>query len=177
MSLKSQDVLVGLQLALRPDETWTYQALHRVLKISVGELYKSMQRLKQARLIDVTLNLTTLNRASFEEFLIHGVKYVFPAQRGPRTRGMPTGSGASPLKELLLDSPLEPPVWPHPEGGVWGYEFSPLYKSVPEVALSDAPLYEWLALLDGIRGGSARERRLAEELLRQRLHNTKSLKE
>lgn len=168
MSLKPQDVVVCLHLASRLDETWTYGSLHQALKISVGELHKSIQRLKQARLLD-----ETVKRAALEEFLIHGVKYAFAAQRGSRTRGLPTGVGAPPLKDLLMDSPLEPPVWPHPEGTAWGYELQPLYKTVPDVALSDPALYELLALLDAIRDGSARERRLAEGLLRERLQRPK----
>ncbi|MDT8445205.1 MAG: hypothetical protein RQ722_12995, partial [Desulfuromonadales bacterium] len=61
------------------------------------------------------------------------------------------------------------PVWPHPEGEVRGYEFSPLYKSVPDAALMDKELYAILALLDAIRDGRARERELAIKELKSRL--------
>ena len=36
----------------------------------------------------------------------------------------------------------------------------PLYKSVPRAARADAQLYEWLALVDAVRAGRAREREL-----------------
>jgi hypothetical protein len=62
-----------------------------------------------------------------------------------------------------------PPVWPHPEGSAKGCEFVPLYRTVPQSALRDQQLYQMLALLDGIRGGGARERKLASELLHHQL--------
>jgi hypothetical protein len=44
-----------------------------------------------------------------------------------------------------------------------------LYRSAPRAAQRDADLYECLALIDAIRGGRARERKLAEELLQKKL--------
>jgi hypothetical protein len=37
-----------------------------------------------------------------EEFLIHGLKYVFPAYPGALVRGVPTAHSAEPLKGLLI---------------------------------------------------------------------------
>ncbi|MDO9620597.1 MAG: hypothetical protein Q7I91_01690, partial [Moraxellaceae bacterium] len=62
-----------------------------------------------------------------------------------------------------------PPVWPSPEGTVRGLSFSPLYRSAPEAALRDIKLHELLALADALRGGRARERKLAAELIHQHL--------
>jgi hypothetical protein len=45
----------------------------------------------------------------------------------------------------------------------------PLYESVPEAALEDPQFYELLALFDALRAGQARERKLAAELLGERL--------
>lgn len=109
------------------------------------------------------------NRAALLEFLTHGIKYAFPAKRGNLTRGMPTAHGAPPLA-ALIDSGGEPlPVWPDPEGEVRGESFEPLYRSAPKAARRDPQLYEILCLVDAIRGGRARERTLAEKLLRERL--------
>ena len=60
-------------------------------------------------------------------------------------------------------------MWPHPEGEVRGYEFSPLYKSAPAAAMKDKDLYAMLSLLDAIRDGRARERELAIKELKSRL--------
>jgi hypothetical protein len=98
------------------------------------------------------------------------VKYAYPPQYGALTRGIPTGYAAYPLKEKLAIGKKDvPPVWPHPEGDVRGYEFSPLYKSAPSAALKDKDLYALLAILDAIRDGRARERDLAIKELQSRL--------
>jgi len=41
----------------------------------------------------------------------------------------------------------------------------PLYKSVPAAAKKDKRLYQYLVLVDAIRGGRARERSMAIEIL------------
>jgi hypothetical protein len=55
------------------------------------------------------------------------------------------------------------------QGKVRGEALSPLYKSVPTAAQKDKKLYECLALVDAIRAGRARERKLVETLLRERI--------
>ena len=49
--------------------------------------------------------------------------------------------------------------------------FSPLYKLAPGAAREDQKLYELLVLVDAIRGGRARERKLATRELEKRLTN------
>ena len=106
---------------------------------------------------------------SLEEFLIHGVRYAYPADRGQLTRGMPTGYAAPPLNTLIVQPNEPPPVWPYAEGTVRGYSFSPLFPSVPLAASRDPALYELLALVDAVRDGRARERNLATKELVSRL--------
>jgi hypothetical protein len=103
------------------------------------------------------------------EFLVHGVKYSFPPDRGQPTRGIPTSYAAPPLNSLIAQSDELPPVWPYPEGKVRGVEFSPLYRSVPRAVAKDNALYELLALVDAIRDGRARERELAVKELTARV--------
>jgi hypothetical protein len=172
MSLKPQDILVCLKLAANYSLPWSYSSLSCSLELSLGEAHNAVQRLTAAKLYDETQRRPRL--AALEEFLIHGAKYAFPAQRGGLTRGIPTAYAASPLKELLVENQQELPVWPHPEGATRGYEFKPLYATAPQAALNDVKLYELLALLDAFRDGGARERKLAEELLRERLKTTKA---
>ncbi len=50
--------------------------------------------------------------------------------------------------------------------------FAPLYKSAPSAAPKDARFYELLALADALRGGCARERKLAEQALLKRRQAT-----
>jgi hypothetical protein len=111
------------------------------------------------------------NKSALEEFLLHGVKYAFPPERGELTRGVPTAHAAEPLRSLISAGSDAPPVWPFPEGKTRGYSFAPLYKTVPKAALRDKYLYELLALVDAIRDGKSRERLLAEKELKLRLES------
>jgi len=108
------------------------------------------------------------NIQALEEFLIHGIKYAFPPERGGMTRGLPTAHAAEPLSHnLTQEDPA--PVWPFDRGPKRGYAFMPLYKRAPEAALKDPDLYQLLALVDAIRDGTARERELAKRELSVRL--------
>ncbi len=110
------------------------------------------------------------NIRNLQAFLIHGAKYVFVAERGELTRGIPTMYAAPLLKDMLLSSSDEPiPVWPDPEGEAHGVAFYPLHKSSPQAAKKDQKLYELLVLVDSIRGGRVREQELAKmELIKNR---------
>lgn len=166
MALKPQDILVLLRL-LSADADRTYPHLAHALGMSASEVHASVQRAAKAGL--VRLDDREPNRQALLEFLVHGVKYAFPADRGGMTRGMPTAHAAAPLAKKLAAGKEAPPVWPDPDGSVRGEALEPLYRSAPNAARADAGLYEWLALVDAIRSGRARERELAANELRRRL--------
>ncbi len=110
-----------------------------------------------------------INVTGVVEFLVHGLKYVFPPRRGGMTRGMATSYAAAPLNEFIARGEEPIPVWPFAEGKERGVELEPLYPSVPFAASRDPALYELLAIADALREGRARERKIAEEQLRLRL--------
>ena len=170
MILKPQDVVILLKLvALRPDP-WTYQRLAVELSISQSEAHAGVRRAVAARLMsDAAVAAGRPILPALEEFLIHGVRYAYPPERGELTRGMPTGYAAPPLNKVIVQPNEPPPVWPYAEGTVRGYKFAPLYPSVPAAASRDPKLYELLALVDAIRDGRARERALAAKELASRL--------
>jgi hypothetical protein len=168
MGLKPQDVVVVLKLASAgKDKAWTYPTLAVALAMSPSEVHASVRRATQSGLLEPTTR--TVNRQALLEFLVHGVKYAFPAERGGITRGLPTGHAAPPLRDHFRSSSEAPPVWADPEGPVRGEALEPLFRSVPRAARADAKLYEWLALVDAVRAGRARERELAVKELRSRL--------
>jgi hypothetical protein len=184
MPLRPQDVVVILKLVANRDGSnkWTYADLSKDLFMSASQVFRSVDRAESARL----LSAPTVppppgsseeqprvwlwpNNNNLKEFLIHGVKYAFPVERGGPTRGIPTAEAAPPLDQHFpRDFPL-PPVWPHPAGPFRGIAFSPLYKNVPQAALRDPKLYELLALVDAIREGRAREREIAIRELSARI--------
>jgi hypothetical protein len=137
--------------------------------MSPSEIHAAIKRLQQARLLHGPELLEKPNISALEEFLLHGVKYAFPAKHGQITRGVPTSFAVSPLKDEIASGDELPPVWPWPQGETRGIALEPLYKSAPAAALRDPVLYELLALVDAIRDGRARERKIAEKELISRL--------
>lgn len=169
--MKPQDVLVLLKMAAHPDRRFAQAELARELGMSVSEVNGSLSRSAAARLV-----LRAAPRdwrpvtPALLEFLVHGLRYVFPAMPGEIVRGMPTAWAAPPLDaEFARASEDLPPVWPDAEGSVRGQAVAPLYRSVPKAARQDPILYELLALVDAIRIGRARERESAVRQLRARL--------
>ena len=130
-----------------------------------------MKRLHSARLIHGSEMQDKPNASALEEFLLHGLKYAFPVQRGSVTRGVPTSYAAPPLNAEIAPGDELPPVWPWPEGDTRGVALEPLYKTAPVAALRDPVLYEFLALVDAIRDGRARERKMAERELLKRIRS------
>ena len=173
MVLKPQDVVVALKLSEFQGKRPPFAQIAEELSISVSEVHAGVKRAQAAHLLHGPELGERANCRALEEFLIHGLKYVFPAQHGGMTRGMPTSYAAEPLRKYIMagDEPL--PVWPNPDGPVRGNAFEPLYPSVPQAAKRDSYLYELLALVDAIRDGRARERKIAEKELISRLRSKK----
>ena len=158
-----------LKLVAWNSSEWSYPALSHELSMSASEVHAGIKRAAAARLMDMDRKIPV--KSNLLEFLIHGVKYAFPPDRGGIARGMPTGYAAQPLRDLIMQPDEPPPVWPDPEGQVRGYEFSPLYSSVPSACRVDPKLYELLALADAIRDGRARERKIAIKELQSKIQN------
>ena len=168
--LKPQDIVVVLKLCgYTPNARPSYGVIAAALKMSASEIHSAVQRLKSSRLLHGSEMNEKPNLSALEEFLIHGVKYAFPAERGGLTRGMPTSYAAEPLSRLIKAGSEPVPVWADPNGTTRGISLVPLYKTVPEAAKHDFLLYERLALIDAIRDGRARERNLAEKELKNSL--------
>jgi hypothetical protein len=171
MILKPQDLLLLLKLVALGDKSWSYNRLAVELAMSPSEVHGAAKRVLAARLAVRIGDVIRPNISNLEEFLLHGMQYVFAPDRGELTRGVPTAHAAPPLDGVVVPDDEPPPVWPDPEGGMRGMAFSPLYKSAPKAAQNDPILYELLVLVDGLRGGQARERELARQELRKRLED------
>jgi hypothetical protein len=165
--LLSQDIVVLAKLVAYRG---TRPAIARVagdLALSPSQVHASLKRLERSRLIDAQTGRPLLK--AVEEFLIHGVKYAFPAERGEPTRGMPTAYAAPPLSDQITGSGDLPPVWPDAEGDVRGITLEPLHRTAVKASRQDPAVRELLALIDALRDGRARERQLAEKELSARL--------
>ena len=164
--------MVALKLFGYPSGRPPISVVANDLGLSPSEVHGAIQRLRSSRLLHGLALKDKPNISGLEEFLVHGLKYAFPAEHGEVTRGIPTSYAAEPLKSEIAVSNDLPPVWPWRDGDTRGVGLEPLYKNVPYAALRDPALYELLALVDAIRDGRARERNLAERDLVRRLKAT-----
>ena len=165
--LLGQDVVVLAKLLSYRGTRPPIAQLATDLSLSPSQVHLALKRLERSRLLDVPGGRPRLR--AVEEFLVHGVKYLFPARRGEATRGIPTAYAAPPLNSHIVEGGDLPPVWPDPEGDVRGVGFEPLCRAVPKAVRKDAVLYEFLALIDALRDGRTRERQIAERELSARL--------
>jgi hypothetical protein len=171
MALKPQDVYVVLKLVGAGSPRAAYSHLAVQLVMSPSEVHASVKRAQVSCLLHSPALNDRPNFTALEEFLVHGLKYVFPAERGEITRGVPTSYGAVPMQGLLAPTDEPIPVWPYPEGKERGVSLAPLYKTAPIAALRDESFYELLALADALRDGRVRERKIAESELHRRLRD------
>lgn len=155
-----------LRLLDADTEERTFPKLAQALHLSASEVHAAVGRAAACGLLD--RETRSVRRAALCEFLLHGLKYVFPAERLGVMRGLPTSYAGPPLVSRFAKSDL-PPVWPYPEGTARGEGLAPLYKSAPKAAAGSPQLYEWLALIDAVRAGRARERNAASAELKKRL--------
>lgn len=165
-----------MTLSKKHSEELTQNELARLLCMSPSEVNAGVKRLVLSGLLGP---VQRSNRVVFlpiktavEECLIFGVKYFIPVQLGTYTRGIVTAY-AAPIFEkhiILGEDPI--PVWACGEGNQRGVALEPLYRSVPQSIIKhpDPLFYELLVLIDAIRIGRVRERSIAINLLKEKLH-------
>lgn len=152
-------------------DEFSVRGLEASLGISKSEVNASIKRsylcglaIKERKTGYPKANITGLL-----EFVVHGLKYVFPVEPGQMVRGIPTAAAAPVLQGELISMETYIHVWPDPQGLEMGQAIKPLYRSVPHAVRHDPELYAALALIDAIRLGKPREAKLAQQLLEKRL--------
>lgn len=160
--MRPQDIVILMKLISTKDKDITKKQIASELLISASEVSEALERCRLARLVDPTKK--KVNTLALEEFLVHGLKYTFPAIPMGKTRGIATGMSASPIKEKISVY-SEVFVWPDPKGDTRGYAITPLYHTVPKAVQSDIKLYELLVIGDTLRLGRPREVEVAKKEL------------
>ena len=163
--MKPQDVLILLKIVAYDNKPWLQVPMAKELVIGQSEMSKSLNRSKFAGLIDNSGR--KVRRLALMDFLENGIQYVFPERPGSMVRGIPTSHSASPLNKHIQSD--ESFVWPSAKGKLKGQAVNPLYKSVPEAVLNDPKLHELLALVDAIRVGNVREKKISVSELKDRI--------
>jgi hypothetical protein len=164
-TLRPQDVVVCLKLAISPYRRFTLSELAKEVVLSVGEIHLSLRRLRTSALVAATDGAHTALKSNTLEFVLHGVRYAFPAKIGPMSQGVPTGLAATSSRSAIVESDEALLVWPDIHGEHRGQAITPLYPGVSAAARLDPALHAALGAVDAIRAGRAREREIASELL------------
>lgn len=160
LSLKPQDFVVALKLAVNPASDYILTELSQLLHMPTSGVHGCIQRAEAARLVTRASGSLRAVRPAVKEFLMHGARYAYPAQLGALTRGVPTAIGA-PVLAVYFEKAELVPVWPSETGTHWGPAVTPLHPAVMQAVEGDSAFYDVLALLDALRIGAARERELA----------------
>lgn len=186
--MKGQDVVILLKLVSLADQSvqrhsdrpagaraigddYSVRGLETSLGISKTEVSASIKRSIAAGLAykDRRTNPPAVHRRQLCEFIIHGLKYVFPAHVGTITRGLPTSIFMASFAGKIASANDAILVWPSAEATHRGLALTPLFKTAPHAASLDNRLYEYLALVDAIRVGRTRDVGFARDQLSARL--------
>lgn len=161
--VKKSDIYV-LSGLLAQDGDWSYRSLADRLHVPHPVVQRALSRAQDADLYSGERR--EVHVPHFEEFAIHALRFVAPAQLGALVPGVPAAWVAEPMASAIHSSGDEPPpVWPYARGRVRGQAIEPLHPAAPEAVEGWPELGEILALLDSLRAGDPRVRRVAEDLL------------
>lgn len=92
MSLRAQDIVLVLKLVAANSAAWSFSRLGKELSLSTSHAFESALRAQSAHLLRISTAVPSPpkargvlfepQRSQLKELLIHGVKYVFPVERG-----------------------------------------------------------------------------------------------
>lgn len=182
--MKSQDILLLLKLVSlehqqrdEPEnaqcslDLFSMRALEESTGISKSEVNGALKRCYDVGLAkpERKTGIPRTNTKALYEFIVYGLKYVFPARPGAIVRGIATAHAAPVLTGKLHSAGEHICVWEDAHGKTQGQSIPPLFKSAPMAVRKDAELYAMLALVDAIRVGNERESSVAKTLLEQHL--------
>ncbi|MFC2112260.1 hypothetical protein ACFLTA_03250 [Bacteroidota bacterium] len=165
--MRPQDIVILMKIIALEHDNWRNLDLAHSLHISASEVSEALNRCKIAGLIDHRKR--NIHPNALKEFLIYGLKYVFPAEPGGIVKGIPTAHSANPIKKNFMSDSIY--VWSHEKGNAMGQAIEPLYSTVPGVVYEDEKFYELMVIIDTIRIGRAREISIAIEELNHRIKN------
>ncbi len=164
--LLPQDLYILLKLCCIGND-WTFRSLSESTFVSQSQIHAGLKRAEIANLF--LPQRRDIQHAALEEVLVHGVRWIYPVERGGLIRGMVTSFAGPPLNDSIVAGDGPVPVWPYANGDTTGYKIEPLHPAAPKAALLDSKFYELLCLVDAVREGRARERQLAQQEIRRRI--------
>jgi hypothetical protein len=170
--LGASDIYV-LAGALAERNPATLRELAATLAVDHTLVHRALQRAATAGLYSTAGK--QVNHASFEELIVHAARFIVPTGLGELTRGVPAAWAAEPISTLIRQSSSEPPpVWPDVRGEVRGQALQPLHPAAIQACRANPELKRLLAIIDSIRAGDARVRKVAANALHDRLRHPPS---
>jgi hypothetical protein len=168
--LSPTDIYVLAGAISSEQEAFTLRGLAGKLHVDHTLVHRALKRAENADLYRESSKQVHL--ANFEELAIHAARFVAPARLGELTRGLPAAWAAEPISGLIHQAQSEPPpVWPNVLGTVRGQALEPLHPAAVQ-ASQDAPLAALLAIIDSLRAGDVRVRRVAGAALTDTLRRS-----
>jgi hypothetical protein len=160
--LHPSDVYVLAGLVSLADDDWTFRSLADKLEVPHASVQRGLARAAEAELF--LPGSRGVHLPNFEEFLVHGVRFLAPARLGAVVPGVPAAWAASPMVDLIRESgDALPPVWPAAEGRVRGQALEPLHPSAVVSSAAFPEFGEILAIIDCLRAGDVRVRSVAAD--------------
>lgn len=164
-TLRPFDIAVSLRLVLVPGEK--YEPLANALATSTSAVHRSVARLQHSGFC--ATGSRQVNKDSLQEFLLHGLRYVFPPVHGSDRVGIPT-AGAHPAIAAAMGEHAGPPlVWASEGGTTRAQSLMPLFAGMTRVVQRDTRMHELLAMVDLLRVVSPAGRQAASNLVSQKL--------
>lgn len=169
-NLKPQDCLVLASRIFHP--SYDQQNTAAQVMISQSSASYSYQRLRNASLL---LKSGEANLANSIEFMIYAIKYLYPAKLSNLSVGIPTAHSHPSLNFVNWKGQF-PIIWPFVIVDdsidseiklVRGETLQPIHKNVPFVSFVHYEFHQLFALIDMIRIGKAREKKIAQDELKK----------
>lgn len=153
------------------NSVYSLRSLEASTGISKSQVGLGLKRCQEVGLLihERTTQLPRVNKKGLQELVFYGLKYFCPAHKKGLVRGIATAFAAPVLNQKLMSAGDTLPVWSDAKGNTQGIEVGPLFKTAPYAVKRDPELYALLALVDAIRMGQPRERKLAQDLFAKRL--------
>jgi hypothetical protein len=166
--IDSRDIYVLAGASASDSITPSLRELAAQLHVDHTLVHRSLKRAAEAGLYSTSLQ--RVNRAGFEELVIHAARFIAPAPLGPLVAGVPAAWAAEPVASHIRQSGDDPPpVWPLAGGLVRGQSFEPLHPSAPAAAAEQPRIGELLAIIDSLRVEDLRVRKVATRLFHDQL--------
>jgi len=161
--LHPSDIYVLCGLVAADDLDWTYRDLAMKLGVPHPMVQRAVGRAEEAGLY--SNDSRSVERWNFEEFLLHGVRFLAPVKLGAVVPGVPAAWAAPPVSRRIRESGDLPPVWPAAHGRVRGQALGPLHEAAVLAVEGFPRLGELLAIVDSLRAGDVRVRSVATKML------------